>query len=76
MPKAEQTVSIGRPVEAVFAYLADGEKCPEWRSGVLDITRVSGDGRVGTRYGSAVQRTMEAEVRALDRLKTLLEASA
>ena len=145
MPRAQGTVSIARPPDAVFAYLADGENCPQWRSGVLDITRVSGDGGVGTRYaqgvqgpmgrrigadyeitvsqpnerlefqtvagparphgrydlaaeeggtrltfsldaklgglkqllmGSAVQRTMEAEVKALDRLKTVLEASA
>jgi uncharacterized protein YndB with AHSA1/START domain len=144
MPHAQRSVTIARPTEAVFAYLADGEKCPEWRSGVLDIKRVSGDGGVGTRYaqgvkgpmgrritadyeitaydpnraiefqttagparphgryelavenegtnltfsldaklggirkllmGSAVQRTMELEVRALDRLKAVLEAS-
>jgi uncharacterized protein YndB with AHSA1/START domain len=144
MPHAQRSVTIARPIEAVFAYLADGEKCPEWRSGVLDIKRVSGDGGVGTRYaqgvkgpmgrritadyeitaydpnraiefqttagparphgryelavenegtnltfsldaklggirkllmGSAVQRTMELEVRALDRLKAVLEAS-
>lgn len=136
---------ITRPPDAVFAYLADGEKGTQWRSGVLDIRRVSGDGGAGTRYaqgvqgpigrriaadyeiticapnqrlefqtvagparphgrydlspedggtrltfsldaqlgglkqllmGSAVQRTMEAEVKALDRLKTVLEASA
>jgi uncharacterized protein YndB with AHSA1/START domain len=144
MPHAQRSVTIARPIEAVFAYLADGEKCPEWRSGVLDIKRVSGDGGVGTRYaqgvkgpmgrritadyeitaydpnraiefqttagparphgryelavenegtnltfsldaelggirkllmGSAVQRTMELEVQALDRLKAVLEAS-
>ena len=145
MPRATGTISIARPPDAVFAYLLDGEKCPQWRSGVLDIKRVSGDGGVGTRYaqgvhgpmgrriaadyevtvcepnqrvefqtlagparphgrydlaaedggtrltfsldaelggikqllmGSAVQRTMESEVKALDRLKTVLEASA
>jgi uncharacterized protein YndB with AHSA1/START domain len=145
MPQAQRSVTIARPVEVVFAYLADGEKCPEWRPGVVDIARVSGDGGVGTRYaqgvkgpmgrriaadyeitayepdrriefqtvagparphgrydlaterggtrltfaldaelgglqklfmGSAVQRTMESEVRALDRLKAVLEASA
>jgi uncharacterized protein YndB with AHSA1/START domain len=144
MPQAQRSVTIARPVEVVFAYLADGEKCPEWRPGVVDIARVSGDGGVGTRYaqgvkgpmgrriaadyeitayepdrriefqtvagparphgrydlapesggtrltfaldaelgglqklfmGSAVQRTMESEVQALDRLKTVLEAS-
>jgi uncharacterized protein YndB with AHSA1/START domain len=145
MPQAEASVTIARPVDAVFAYLTDGEKCPQWRSGVLDIKRVSGDGGLGTRYrqgvkgpmgrrvaadyevtayepnrriefqavagparphgrydlapddggtrvsfaldaqlsglrkllmGAAVQRTMDAEVKALDQLKQVLEASA
>jgi uncharacterized protein YndB with AHSA1/START domain len=145
MPQAEGSVTIARPVDAVFAYLTDGEKCPQWRSGVLDIKRVSGDGGLGTRYrqgvkgpmgrriaadyevtafepnrriefqavagparphgrydlapddsgtrltfsldaelnglrkllmGAAVQRTMDAEVEALDQLKRVLEASA
>lgn len=145
MPQAQRSVSIARPVGDVFAFLADGEKCPQWRSGVLDIRRVSGDGGVGTRYaqgvkgpigrriaadyeitvyepnrriefqtvagparphgrydlqpegdgtrltfsldaqlggfrgllmGSAVQRTMDAEVQAIERLKSVLEASA
>ncbi len=145
MPQAERSVTIARPVDAVFAYLADGEKCPQWRSGVLDIKRISGDGGLGTRYrqgvkgpmgrriaadyevttfepnrriefqavagparphgrydlapddggarltfsldaelnglrkllmGAAVQRTMDAEVKALDQLKRVLEASA
>jgi uncharacterized protein YndB with AHSA1/START domain len=145
MPQAQGTVNIARPIETVFAYLADGEKCPEWRPGVLDIKRLNGDGGVGTRYvqgvgglmgrripadyeiaafernraiefqtvagpvrphgryelapadggtrltfsldaplsgikgllmARAVQRTMEAEVGALERLKGVLEASA
>jgi uncharacterized protein YndB with AHSA1/START domain len=144
MPRAQRSVTIARPTETVFAFLADGEKCTEWRSGVLDIKRLSGDGGVGTRYaqgvkgpmgrrisadyeitayepnrviefqtttgparphgryelaadnggtsltftldaelggvrqllmGSAVQRTMEIEMQALDRLKAVLEAS-
>jgi carbon monoxide dehydrogenase subunit G len=145
MAQAQRSVSIARPADALFAYLADGEKCQQWRSGVLDIKRISGDGGVGTRYaqgvrgpmgrriaadyeitvyepnrsiefrttagpvrphgrydlapedggtrltfsldaelgglrkllmGSAVQRTMDLEVEALNRLKTVLEASA
>ena len=144
MPHAQRSLTIARPTETVFAYLADGERCPEWRSGVLDIKRLSGDGGMGTRYaqgvkgpmgrritadyeitayepnraiefqttagparphgryelaadnggtnvtfsldaelggvrkllmGAAVQRTMEIEMRALDRLKAVLEAS-
>jgi uncharacterized membrane protein len=141
VPQAEHAVTIARPVEKVFAFVADGERGTTWRSGVLEIRHVSGEG-VGSRYrqvvagpmnrrvdadyeitafepnrliefqtvagpvrprgryvfepagdstrltfsldaqlsgirglllGSAVARTMTAEVRALDRLKTVLE---
>ena len=44
MPHAEHSVTIDRPAAEVFNYLADGEKCTEWRSGVIEIKRVSGDG--------------------------------
>jgi uncharacterized protein YndB with AHSA1/START domain len=141
MPGASYSVTIRRPVDDVFAFVADGEKCPQWRPGVLDIKHASGEG-VGARYvqgvkgpmgrriaadyeitafepsrriefqtvtgparphgrydfeaveggtrltfaldaelsglrrllmGGAVQRTMDSEVRTLDRLKTILE---
>jgi uncharacterized protein YndB with AHSA1/START domain len=64
MPHAQRSVTIARPIEAVFAYLADGEKCPEWRSGVLDIKRVSGDGGVGTRYAQGVKGPMGRRITA------------
>ncbi|HEX5451464.1 MAG TPA: SRPBCC family protein [Candidatus Limnocylindrales bacterium] len=142
MAGATHAVVIHRPVAEVFAFVADGEQGPRWRSGVLDIRRIAGEG-VGTRYlqgvagplgrrvaadyeitvfepnqriefqtvagpvrphgrydfaaedggtrltftldaalnglrrllmGSMVQRTMEGEVQALDRLKHVLEA--
>jgi uncharacterized protein YndB with AHSA1/START domain len=44
MPEAENTVEIARPVAEVFAFLADGENNPRWRSGVLDICHTSGNG--------------------------------
>lgn len=141
MAQATHSVLIARPVSDVFAYIADGENCPQWRPGVLDIKRLAGEG-VGTRYtqgvagpmgrriaadyeitvhephrriefqtvagpvrphgrydfeatdggtrltfsldaavsglrglfmGSMVQRTMDAEVRAIERVKTILE---
>jgi len=58
MPSAQHTVTIDRPPEAVFAYVLDGEKCPEWRSHVLDIKRLSGDGGVGTTYAQGVAGPM------------------
>lgn len=54
MPHAEHRVTINRPAPDVFAYLADGEKCPQWREGVLEITRTSGDG-LGAEYKQSVR---------------------
>jgi uncharacterized membrane protein len=47
MPSAQHSVSIGRPVAEVFAFVADGENAAKWRSGVLDAQRVSGSGLGG-----------------------------
>lgn len=63
MPKATYTVTIRRPAEAVFAYLADGEQCRHWRPGVLDIKHVSGDG-VGARYAQGVRGPMGRRIAA------------
>jgi uncharacterized protein YndB with AHSA1/START domain len=57
LPTAKHSVTIQRPVEAVFAFIADGEQCPRWRSGVLDIRRTSGEG-IGTRYAQGVRGPM------------------
>jgi hypothetical protein len=42
----------------------DGEKSPQWRLGVLDIKRVSGDGGVGTRYEQGVRGPMGRRIAA------------
>lgn len=44
MVRSQSTVTINRPAEEVFAFLADGTNNPKWRSGVLEIAKVSGDG--------------------------------
>lgn len=44
MPDASNSVTINRPASDVFAFVADGENSSKWRSGVLDIQRVSGHG--------------------------------
>ena len=54
MPSASNEILIDRSCDAVFAFLADPENDPQWRSGVLDIKRVSGDG-VGARYAQGVK---------------------
>jgi uncharacterized membrane protein len=54
MPSATSEIIIERPPEEVFSFLADPENDPQWRSGVLDIKRVSGSG-VGARYAQGVK---------------------
>jgi uncharacterized membrane protein len=54
MPTASNEIVIDRACDDVFAFLADPENDPRWRSGVLDIKRVSGDG-LGARYAQGVK---------------------
>jgi uncharacterized membrane protein len=54
MPSAERTVSIRRPVDQVFRFLADGRTATQWRSGVIDVSKASGDG-VGAVYRQQVR---------------------
>ena len=63
MPQATNAITIRRPVETVFSFVADGEQCPQWRPGVLDIERVSGDG-VGTRYTQGVKGPLGRRIAA------------
>jgi carbon monoxide dehydrogenase subunit G len=71
MHSATYSVTINRPPSEVFAFVADGEKCPQWRPGVLDIKRVSGDG-VGTTYSQGVKGPMGRRI-AADYEVTVLE---
>jgi uncharacterized membrane protein len=54
MPSASNEIVIDRPRGDVFAFLADPENDPQWRTGVLDLKRVSGSG-VGARYAQGVK---------------------
>ena len=54
MPSAANEIVIARPPEEVFNFLADPENDTRWRSGVLELKRVSGSG-VGARYAQAVK---------------------
>lgn len=54
MPHAEYSVTINRPPADVFAFLADGENCPQWRSGIVEIKKISGEG-VGTTYKQKIR---------------------
>ena len=64
MPHAEASITIARPIEEVFAYLVDGERCPEWRPGVAEIRRVSGEGGVSTTYVQRVRGPMSRPIAA------------
>ncbi|HEY3213646.1 MAG TPA: SRPBCC family protein [Actinomycetota bacterium] len=47
----ENTVTIERPAEAVFAFLADFENVPTWNYAIEETTKTSrGPVGVGTRY--------------------------
>jgi uncharacterized protein YndB with AHSA1/START domain len=50
MAHADNRVTIDRPIEEVFAFLADGTNNPRWRSGVLEITRTSAIDGLGSTY--------------------------
>jgi carbon monoxide dehydrogenase subunit G len=63
MPSATYSVTVDRPAGEVFAFVADGEKCPEWRPGVLDIKRLSGEG-LGARYSQGVKGPMGRRIAA------------
>lgn len=54
MPSAQHTVTIRRPVSEVFPFVADGENAKQWRPGVLDVARRSGEG-LGAIYNQGVR---------------------
>jgi uncharacterized membrane protein len=54
MPRASSEIVVKCPRDELFAFLADPENDPQWRSGVLDLKRVSGSG-VGARYAQGVK---------------------
>jgi uncharacterized protein YndB with AHSA1/START domain len=67
MPYAANEVVIARPPGEVFAFVADAENAPRWRSGVLDIRREPGGGPgVGARYRQGVKgpggRRVDADI--------------
>lgn len=50
MPTVERTVTVARPVEAVWAYLTDFTTTEQWDPPTVSTVRTSGDGGVGTTY--------------------------
>jgi len=66
MAQATYSVTIARPIDEVFAFVANGEQAKRWRPGVRDITKASGasDGGVGTRYLQGVKGPMGRRISA------------
>ena len=66
MAHADGTVRIERPIEEVFDFLADGTNNKQWRAGVIDISKTSGEG-VGTVYRQTLKgpggRTIDGDYR-------------
>jgi len=63
MPQAQPSVTVARPVDEVFAFVADGERGPEWRTGIVDIRHVAGQG-MGARYAQGVRGPMGRRIAA------------
>jgi uncharacterized protein YndB with AHSA1/START domain len=63
MAHATYSVLVRAPVDRVFAFVADGEQCPRWRPGVIDIKRVAGEG-IGARYAQGVRGPLGRRITA------------
>ncbi len=63
MPNASRTIMIHRPITQVFAFFADAENDPQWRSSVKEIKR-QGQLGVGTRYHQLVNGPAGRAIRA------------
>ncbi|MGA8017211.1 MAG: SRPBCC family protein [Candidatus Dormiibacterota bacterium] len=69
MLEAANRVVIARPTRDVFALLANSENDPQWRRGVVEIKRMSGEG-AGARYHQVVRgpagRSVVADIEITD----------
>ena len=48
--RLRRIVTVEKPVDKVFAYLADFTTTNEWDPGTVETVRITGDGAVGTEY--------------------------
>lgn len=64
MIKVEESIVIKRPIEEVFAFLADQTNAPRWQSGLLEVRRTTdGPLGIGTKH-TAVRKFMGRRVEA------------
>jgi carbon monoxide dehydrogenase subunit G len=63
MPSAEREIVIDRPAGEVYEFLSNAENDAQWRPGVLEIRRASGEG-VGAVYRQKVKGPMGRSIDA------------
>jgi uncharacterized protein YndB with AHSA1/START domain len=68
MAHAAETVTVNRPIDEVFEFLADGMNEQKWRPDVVSIEHVDGTGPgVGTTYAQSMKgpggRTIKGDYR-------------
>lgn len=64
MIKVEESIVIRRPIEEVFAFLADQTNAPNWQSGLLEVRRTTdGPVGIGTKH-TAVRKFMGRRMEA------------
>jgi len=64
MINVEDSIIINRPVEEVFAFVADQTNAPRWQQGLLEVQRITdGPLGVGTKH-TAVRKFMGRRVEA------------
>ena len=61
MPTVERTITVQRPVEAIWTYLTDFTTTEQWDPPTVSTVCTSGDGGVGTTYHN-VSRLLGREV--------------
>jgi uncharacterized protein YndB with AHSA1/START domain len=64
MIKLEESITIRRPVEEVFAFVADQTNGPSWQSGLLEVRRITDEPiGLGTKH-TAVRKFMGRRLEA------------
>src|SRR5688572_16448794 len=64
MIRVEDSIVIQRPIEEVFAFLADQTNAPHWQSGLLEVRRTTdGPLGIGTKH-TAVRKFMGRRLEA------------
>ena len=78
MARMEHTVTVKRPAEEVFAYLADVRHLPQWQDGVVEVRTDDDKTRVGSRFvevrsflGKRIESTIEIVAYEPSRLFTI-----